>query len=50
MENFIRRENLTIFRRRLAEANNDTQRQILLKLLADEEAKGGSLTPDNAPG
>jgi hypothetical protein len=48
MEDFIHRENLTIFRRRLAEADNDTQRQILLKLLAVEEAKGGTLTPDTA--
>jgi hypothetical protein len=39
MEKFIRCENLTIFRRRLAEATTDTQRQLLLKLLAEEEAK-----------
>ena len=50
MENFIRRENLTIFRRRLAETNDDTQRQILLKLLAEEEARGDPLTPDTAAG
>jgi len=40
MDEFIRRENLIIFRRRLAEATNDAQRKILLKLLADEEARG----------
>jgi hypothetical protein len=40
MEKFIRRENLIIFKRRLAEAETDTQRQMLLKLLAEEEARG----------
>ena len=39
MEKFIRRENLIIFKRRLAEAETDTQRQMLLKLLAEEEAR-----------
>ncbi len=37
MEDFIRRENLIIFRRRLALAKDDAQRQLLLKLLAEEE-------------
>jgi hypothetical protein len=40
MEKFIRRENLIIFKRRLADAETDTQRQMLLKLLAEEEARG----------
>jgi hypothetical protein len=44
VEEFIHRENLIIFKRRLAEAKNDAQRQMLLKLLAEEEAKGGPLT------
>jgi len=44
VEEFIHRENLIIFKRRLAEAKSDTQRQMLLKLLAEEEAKGGPLT------
>ncbi len=39
MDEFIRRENLIIFRRRLAEATSDAQREILMKLLADEEAR-----------
>jgi hypothetical protein len=38
MEEFIRSENLIIFKRRLAEATTDAQRQLLLKLLANEEA------------
>ena len=45
MEEFIHRENLIIFKRRLAEAKNDAQRQMLLKLLAEEEAKGGRSQP-----
>jgi hypothetical protein len=44
VEEFIHRENLIIFKRRLAGAKNDAQRQMLLKLLAGEEAKSGPLT------
>ena len=44
MEEFIHRENLLIFKRRLAEVKNDAQRQMLLKLLAEEEAKSCPLT------
>jgi hypothetical protein len=39
MEEFVRRENLIIFRRQLALAKDDAQRQLLLKLIAKEEAK-----------
>jgi hypothetical protein len=39
MEEFLRSEKLIIFRRRLALVENDAQRQLLLKLLAEEEAK-----------
>ena len=39
MEKFIHRENLALFRKRLAEPCDDSQRQVLLKLLAEEEAK-----------
>jgi hypothetical protein len=39
MEEFTHRENLIIFRRRLALAKDDAQRQLLLKLLAEEEGK-----------
>ena len=49
MEEFIHRENLIIFKRRLAEAKNDVQRQMLLKLLAEEEAKGSLLSACAAP-
>jgi len=39
MEEFIHRENLKIFRRQLALAKDDAQRQLLLRLLAEEEAR-----------
>jgi hypothetical protein len=38
MEEFIRRENLKTFRGRLAIAKNDAQQQLLLRLIAEEEA------------
>jgi hypothetical protein len=40
MERFIRDENLIIFKRRLAESTDEAQRQLLLKLLAEEVARG----------
>ena len=39
MENFIHRENLALLRKRLAEARDEATRKIILKLLAEEEAK-----------
>ena len=39
MEKFIHRENLALFKKRLAESHTDAEREILSKLLADEEAK-----------
>ena len=39
MESFIHRENLALFRKRLAEPRDEAERQVLLKLLGDEEAK-----------
>ena len=39
MDKFIHRENLVLFKRRLAEAPDDAKRKVLLKLLAEEEAK-----------
>ncbi len=38
MENFIHREKIAIYRRRLAETQDETRRQLLLKLLAEELA------------
>jgi hypothetical protein len=39
MEGFIHRENLALFKKRLAEPCDDARRQVLLKLLATEEAR-----------
>jgi hypothetical protein len=39
MEKFIHRENLAVFKKRLAEPHTDPEREVLLKLMADEEAK-----------
>ena len=39
MERFIHLANMALFRKRLAEPCDDARRQVLLKLLADEEAK-----------
>jgi hypothetical protein len=39
MEKFIHRENLALFKKRLAESHTDAEREIFLKLLADEEVK-----------
>jgi hypothetical protein len=38
MEEFIHQQNLTLFKKRLAEPHTDAEREVLLKLLADEEA------------
>ena len=39
MEKFLHRENLALFKKRLAEPHSDAEREVLLKLLADEQAK-----------
>jgi hypothetical protein len=39
MEKYIHTENLALLRKRLAEPHGDAEREVLLKLLADEEAK-----------
>ena len=39
MEKFIHDENLKLFRKRLAEAANETDRHIIRELIAKEEAK-----------
>ena len=38
MDKFIHRENVALFKRRLAEVREESERQVLLKLLAEEEA------------
>jgi hypothetical protein len=39
MDKYIHRENLALFKKRFAEAKDEAQRQIVAKLLAEEEAK-----------
>jgi hypothetical protein len=39
MEKYIHSENLTLFKKRLAESHSNVEREELLKLLAEEEAK-----------
>jgi hypothetical protein len=45
VEKFIQRENLALYKRRLGDPHTDAERKILLKLLADEEAKDAPLPP-----
>jgi len=45
MKKFIHEENLKLFRKRLAETIDPEKRQMLLKLLAEEEAKNDPLPP-----
>lgn len=45
MERFIQRENIANFKKRLAEPHTDAERRIILKLLADEDAKDAPLRP-----
>ena len=46
MENFVHRENMAIFKRRLAETTDVTVRGMLLKLLAAEQAKEVAPKPE----
>jgi hypothetical protein len=39
VEKIIQRENLALFKKRLTEPHSDAERDVLLKLLAAEEAK-----------
>src|SRR5512140_2373227 len=39
VEKFIHRENLALFKKRLAESHTDAEREVLVKLPAEEQAK-----------
>jgi hypothetical protein len=41
MDQFIRRENIALFRTQLSQATTEEQRRVILQLLAEEEAKEG---------
>lgn len=45
VESFINRENIKNFKKRLETPADDTQRKMLLTLLAEEEAKGEHASP-----
>jgi hypothetical protein len=47
MDRYIHRENLALLRKRLAETPDEATRKIILKLLAEEEAK--DLPPASKP-
>jgi hypothetical protein len=47
MAKFIHEQNLALFKRRLAEAHTDADRELLIKLLADEQAKSNFSGPSN---
>lgn len=47
MEEFIHRENLALLRRRLAEVEDEAARRVILKLLAEEEAKDKPVPKDH---
>jgi hypothetical protein len=42
VDKFVHRENLALYRRRLAEGPDDATREVILKLLAQGEAKDGA--------
>jgi hypothetical protein len=45
MEKFIQRENVALYKKRLAEPQTDAERKIIRELLADEEAKDAPSSP-----
>ena len=50
MEKFVHQENLALLKKRLAEPHTDAEREVLLRLLAEEQAKepppkNGNLKP-----
>ena len=49
VKKFIQRENVTLYKKRLAEPHTDAEHKILLKLLADEEAKDAAPSRGHEP-
>ena len=49
MQAFIHRQNILFFRKQLAEARDETRRLLLVKLLAEEEAKDRQPSSDPLP-
>ena len=46
MDKFVAKANIEHYRRKLAQETDETKRQVLARLLAEEEAKLASLTND----
>jgi hypothetical protein len=49
MEEYIHRENLALLKRRLAESRSESDRKVISKLLAEEEAKEPRLLQKSQP-
>ena len=49
MDKYIHQENLNLLRKRLAEAHDPATHKVLLKLLAEEEAKEMIQPKDSVP-
>ena len=49
MEEYIHQENLSLLRKRLAETNDEATHKVLLKLLAEEEARDAVLPKGREP-
>ena len=45
MDKFIQRGNIALFKRRLIETRDEAERAVIVKLLADEEAKDAGVPP-----
>ena len=45
MDRYIRQENLALLSKRLPETQDEAQRKVMPKLLAEEEAKGAAVPP-----
>jgi hypothetical protein len=50
VDTYIKRENIALFRKRLSEASDTAERNVLLKLLAEEQAKGDPLKSRRSSG
>ena len=48
MEKYIHRENLTLFKKHLAESHSNAEREVLLKLLAEERLRQAIIEAQSA--
>ena len=48
MEKYIHRENLTLFKKRLAESHSNAEREVLLKLPAEERLRQAIIEAQSA--